>query len=179
MKDIASDGHCLYRAVADQLLLHSQNSSSGSSRSPHTSAKSQPLDFVQLRKMAAHHMRSQSEEFAPFLGMDSGSLEYDLYCRFVCWVGIWMFLVINGMYIFMSINMKLWSLQLWWQLDVQYSIHLILPTSVNSASQLISLYFPFIALNRKIEDVVGAEWGRQHITHLYPYLHCQITLLPL
>ncbi|KAL1351040.1 OVARIAN TUMOR DOMAIN-containing deubiquitinating enzyme 5 isoform X1 [Arachis hypogaea] len=50
--EIKPDGHCLYRAVEDQLALLSGG------RSPHT--------YQELREMAAAYMRKHSAEFLPF-----------------------------------------------------------------------------------------------------------------
>jgi len=66
VKEVLSDGNCLYRAVADQLAVVPSSSLSSS----HT--------FVTLRKEAADYMRAHQEDFAPFLGLEG--LEYLSYC---------------------------------------------------------------------------------------------------
>ena len=53
IKDIPSDGNCLYRAIADQLQLVSPD---------------QQMDWKELRTVAASYIRSHREEYAPFLG---------------------------------------------------------------------------------------------------------------
>ncbi|CAA2976074.1 Hypothetical predicted protein [Olea europaea subsp. europaea] len=52
INEIKSDGHCLYRAVEDQLALHSGGSS--------------PYTYQELREMVAAYMRKHSSEFFPF-----------------------------------------------------------------------------------------------------------------
>jgi OTU domain-containing protein 6 len=37
-------------------------------------------DFVELRRIAAQHMRENPDEFAPFLGLDPSDAEYAEYC---------------------------------------------------------------------------------------------------
>lgn len=72
VKEIPSDGHCLYRAIADQLNNNDSNQSS-----LHTS---QRFDFEDLRLKAAAYMREHVDEFAPFLGMDGGGEAFEEYC---------------------------------------------------------------------------------------------------
>ncbi|GMH27773.1 hypothetical protein Nepgr_029616 [Nepenthes gracilis] len=52
INEIKPDGHCLYRAIEDQLALISGGSS--------------PYTFQQLREMAADYMRKHSSDFLPF-----------------------------------------------------------------------------------------------------------------
>jgi OTU domain-containing protein 6 len=64
VKEIISDGHCLYRAIADQLHCDSET------------------DFVTLRKLAADHIRNNSDSYLPFINSEcSGS--FDDYCRYI------------------------------------------------------------------------------------------------
>jgi OTU domain-containing protein 6 len=65
IKVIASDGNCLYRAVADQLALFGETE----------------LNWPKLRKFAADFMRENSAEFAPFLGLIDDPTEFTGYCK--------------------------------------------------------------------------------------------------
>lgn len=63
--DVASDGHCLYRAVAHQLTQHGVpipevTATAGTGASPH----------VMLRAVTAAYMRSHADDFTPFLEVD-------------------------------------------------------------------------------------------------------------
>lgn len=52
VKEIKPDGHCLYRAVENQLALHSGGSA--------------PYSYLELRKLAASYMRNNATDFLPF-----------------------------------------------------------------------------------------------------------------
>ncbi|KMS99877.1 hypothetical protein BVRB_1g017280 [Beta vulgaris subsp. vulgaris] len=52
INEVKPDGHCLYRAVVDQLA--------------HLSGGSSPYNFQQLREMVASYMRDHASEFLPF-----------------------------------------------------------------------------------------------------------------
>lgn len=52
VSEVKPDGHCLYRAVEDQLSLISGGSS--------------PYSYLELRKMVAGYMRDNSSDFLPF-----------------------------------------------------------------------------------------------------------------
>jgi OTU domain-containing protein 6 len=75
LKEIKPDGHCLYRAVEDQLALH-----------PDTCPI---LSYQQLRELAASYMRSHVEDFLPFIGGDlereiegkDPQSKFETYCR--------------------------------------------------------------------------------------------------
>lgn len=75
LKEIKPDGHCLYRAVGDQLTLH-----------PDTCPI---LSYQQLRELAASYMRSHAEDFLPFIGGDlekeiegkDPQSKFETYCR--------------------------------------------------------------------------------------------------
>ncbi|KAJ0980449.1 hypothetical protein J5N97_008704 [Dioscorea zingiberensis] len=56
INEIKPDGHCLYRAVEDQLQLHSITSRYG---------------YLELRKMAADYMREHAKDFLPFFLSDA------------------------------------------------------------------------------------------------------------
>ncbi|KAG0597174.1 hypothetical protein M758_UG317900 [Ceratodon purpureus] len=64
LKEIKPDGHCLYRAVEDQLTLHPDTCSI--------------ISYQQLRELAASYMRSHVEDFLPFIG---GDLEREIECQ--------------------------------------------------------------------------------------------------
>ncbi|XP_038988492.1 OVARIAN TUMOR DOMAIN-containing deubiquitinating enzyme 5-like [Phoenix dactylifera] len=57
INEIKPDGHCLYRAVEDQLSLYSRNIS--------------PYSYQELREMAANYMREHASDFLPFFLSDS------------------------------------------------------------------------------------------------------------
>ncbi|CBJ29778.1 conserved unknown protein [Ectocarpus siliculosus] len=68
VSEIKADGHCLYRAVADQLSL--------TGRRPGLTEESYPL----MRQEAARELRSSPSEYLPFLdGLEEGE-EFDKYC---------------------------------------------------------------------------------------------------
>lgn len=65
INEIKPDGHCLYRAVEDQLSLHSK------SASPHS--------YQELRVMAAKYMREHASDFLPFF-LSESKIELDSDC---------------------------------------------------------------------------------------------------
>ncbi|KAL0357196.1 UNVERIFIED_CONTAM: OVARIAN TUMOR DOMAIN-containing deubiquitinating enzyme 5 [Sesamum calycinum] len=76
INEIKPDGHCLYRAVEDQLALHSGGSS--------------PYTYQELREMVAAYMRKHATDFLPFFlseNMADGEPEdslterFENYCR--------------------------------------------------------------------------------------------------
>eukprot|EP00741_Cyanophora_paradoxa_P015638 tig00020903_g15095.t1 len=74
IKDITSDGHCMFRAIADQLQLVGQPISAAA---PH----------VILRQMAVDFMRKNPDDFAPFVVSDEGSFED--YCKQIADTAAW------------------------------------------------------------------------------------------
>ncbi|KAL2649629.1 hypothetical protein R1flu_017757 [Riccia fluitans] len=56
LKEIKSDGHCLYRAVEDQIALHPELVQ---------------YSYQELRRLAASYMRTHPEVFMPFIGAES------------------------------------------------------------------------------------------------------------
>ncbi|KAL3814521.1 hypothetical protein ACJIZ3_015789 [Penstemon smallii] len=71
INEIKPDGHCLYRAVEDQLALQSGGSS--------------PYNFQELRQMVAAYMRNHVSEYLPFFlseNMADGESEDSLTERF-------------------------------------------------------------------------------------------------
>ena len=98
IKDIPSDGNCLYRAIADQLHLRSAG---------------QQLDWKELRAVAASYIRNHREEYAPFLGDEAetetgkagedggeGGARFDEYCEItIHMLYMWtLFLLLDIMY---------------------------------------------------------------------------------
>ncbi|CAL9145361.1 unnamed protein product, partial [Musa hybrid cultivar] len=84
INEIKPDGHCLYRAVEDQLSLYSNDNS--------------PYVFQELRKMAANYMRNHASDFLPFflseskieLDADRSPLErFEKYCEEVESTAAW------------------------------------------------------------------------------------------
>lgn len=61
VNEIKPDGHCLYRAVENQLSLNNKN---------------QLYSYQELRKMAASYMREHAMDFLPFF-LDEGNIKMD------------------------------------------------------------------------------------------------------
>lgn len=84
INEIKPDGHCLYRAVEDQLALHSGGST--------------PYPYLELRKMAASYMRNNASDFLPFFLSENladaesdGSIveKFESYCKEVESTAAW------------------------------------------------------------------------------------------
>ncbi|KAG6517372.1 OVARIAN TUMOR DOMAIN-containing deubiquitinating enzyme 5-like [Zingiber officinale] len=84
INEIKPDGHCLYRAVENQLSLNLGSTS--------------PYSFQELRKMAANYMRNHASDFLPFflseskieVDSDSSLLErFEKYCEEVESTAAW------------------------------------------------------------------------------------------
>ncbi|XP_074278925.1 OVARIAN TUMOR DOMAIN-containing deubiquitinating enzyme 5-like [Silene latifolia] len=84
ISEVKPDGHCLYRAVEDQLAQISQGCS--------------PYNFQQLREMVASYMRDHASEFLPFFSPensvedesnDSLLQRFECYCREVESTAAW------------------------------------------------------------------------------------------
>ncbi|XP_061682066.1 deubiquitinase OTUD6B [Syngnathoides biaculeatus] len=78
IKEIPTDGHCMYRAVQDQLLRRDK---------PELSVK-------ELRRRTAAHMRSHADDFLPFLSnADTGDVytadDFEKYCSDVEHTAAW------------------------------------------------------------------------------------------
>jgi OTU domain-containing protein 6 len=58
LKEMKPDGHCLYRAIEDQLALYPDTSSI-------------KFSFQKLREVAASYMRSHAKDFAPFVVVEN------------------------------------------------------------------------------------------------------------
>ncbi|XP_073273536.1 OVARIAN TUMOR DOMAIN-containing deubiquitinating enzyme 5-like [Primulina huaijiensis] len=76
INEIKADGHCLYRAVEDQLAFHSGGSS--------------PCTYQELREMVANYMRKNASDYLPFFlsenaadgeSADSITERFEKYCR--------------------------------------------------------------------------------------------------
>lgn len=57
-----------FRAIADQFNLSSLPNSTGK------------LDFQAVRRLAADHIRSNAEVYAPFMGISASSEDFNTYC---------------------------------------------------------------------------------------------------
>ncbi|XP_070702615.1 deubiquitinase OTUD6B [Pempheris klunzingeri] len=80
IKEISSDGHCMYRAIEDQLAQRSQPGLT--------------MSVKELRSRTAEHMRSHSDEFLPFLtNPNTGDMyttdEFEKYCSDVEHTAAW------------------------------------------------------------------------------------------
>ncbi|KAJ3322201.1 OTU domain-containing protein 6B [Boothiomyces sp. JEL0866] len=80
-----ADGHCLFNAIADQILLYDTEST---------------LNFQDLRKVATAYMKSHSGDFVPFLTNKNGDMlsegklkfiadEFESYCNEMCTGALW------------------------------------------------------------------------------------------
>ncbi|OAY69174.1 OTU domain-containing protein 6B [Ananas comosus] len=65
INEIKPDGHCLYRAVEDQLLLHSHDAAG--------------YGYVELRRMVARYMKDNVWDFLPFF-LAENKMELDSHC---------------------------------------------------------------------------------------------------
>lgn len=77
IKEISSDGHCMYRAVEDQLLV-----------------RGGALGLKELRARTAQYMRSHADDFLPFLtDPNTGDMynadEFEKYCNDVADTAAW------------------------------------------------------------------------------------------
>lgn len=72
VKEILSDGHCLYRAIADQLNINSIHA---------LGLPINDINFISIRRIASDYLRTHASEFAPFVGVEADSSEYENYCR--------------------------------------------------------------------------------------------------
>eukprot|EP00243_Klebsormidium_subtile_P001511 TRINITY_DN12685_c0_g1_i1.p1 TRINITY_DN12685_c0_g1~~TRINITY_DN12685_c0_g1_i1.p1 ORF type:complete len:334 (+),score=100.77 TRINITY_DN12685_c0_g1_i1:500-1501(+) len=82
LKEIKPDGHCLYRAVEDQLQLQGQPSNP-------------TQDYLSLRKLAAVYMRAHKDDFLPFVTEHATEHEgdpdaqFEAYCKEVEETATW------------------------------------------------------------------------------------------
>lgn len=79
IKDIPSDGHCMYHAVADQLQRHGaalptaevrQISALVLPQDVLTTFNSQQPAFQSLRRVTGEYMRTHRDDFLPFMALD-------------------------------------------------------------------------------------------------------------
>ncbi|XP_038581413.1 deubiquitinase OTUD6B [Micropterus salmoides] len=80
IKEISSDGHCMYRAIEDQLAQRSK--------------PGLIMSVKELRSRTAEHMRSHADDFLPFLtNPNTGDMyttdEFDKYCSDVEHTAAW------------------------------------------------------------------------------------------
>lgn len=80
IKEISSDGHCMYRAVEDQLAQRSK--------------PGLIMSVKELRSRTAEHMRSHADDFLPFLtNPNTGDMyttdEFEKYCSEVEHTAAW------------------------------------------------------------------------------------------
>ncbi|KAM9838853.1 deubiquitinase OTUD6B isoform 2-T2 [Aulostomus maculatus] len=80
IKEISSDGHCMYRAIEDQLARRSK---------PELT-----MSVKELRSRTAEHMRNHADDFLPFLtNPNTGDMyttdEFDKYCSDVEFTAAW------------------------------------------------------------------------------------------
>ena len=77
VKEIIADGNCLFRALADQLEFVGATVEGDDKEGD----AEKNFTFVDLRFMAADHLRSHADEFAPFLGVEPISQQFEGYCN--------------------------------------------------------------------------------------------------
>ncbi|KAJ1966538.1 OTU protein, partial [Dispira parvispora] len=77
LREVESDGHCLFRAIADQLETYHNRTAT----------------YAQLRTQAADYIREHPDDFAPFLIDENGDLldeeGYQRYCDDVQFTAAW------------------------------------------------------------------------------------------
>ena len=61
------DGHCMYRAVQDQLTLRSNNDQQHQAAAANSDDSHQADDVTDLRKKTADYIRNHRDDFLPFL----------------------------------------------------------------------------------------------------------------
>lgn len=64
VRSIIADGHCMYRAIEDQLRMTGTNTDAS---------------FLELRTMAAEYLHEHREEYEPFLGTETDD-QFETYC---------------------------------------------------------------------------------------------------
>lgn len=69
--EVMGDGHCLYRAVADQLRRY---------RPEHRWAKSPDLAFEEIRALCAQGLQRRRDEYEPFAELKDGE-SFEAYCH--------------------------------------------------------------------------------------------------
>lgn len=61
------DGHCMYRAVRDQLSLHGSDQQQQAATTATSEEDHQADDVTDLRKKTANYIRNHRDDFLPFL----------------------------------------------------------------------------------------------------------------
>ncbi|CAM6105542.1 unnamed protein product [Calypogeia fissa] len=83
LKEVKSDGHCMYRAVEDQLALYPEH---------------QQYTYKELRNLAADYMRSHADDYIPFIAGETVEnenpgeplgLKFERYCGEVQSTAAW------------------------------------------------------------------------------------------
>ncbi len=79
IKEISSDGNCLFRAISDQLAITDVNATKPSNQVKKSDCTcSHAKDHASLRACAAEYIQTHRDDFEPFL--DEG-LDFQTYCR--------------------------------------------------------------------------------------------------
>jgi OTU domain-containing protein 6 len=87
VKEVLSDGNCLYRAVADQCkptdkqYVDTSTTCSTNLALVEDETDLDLTDFVTMRKLAGAYIRQHPDSFAPFIGVDVADPEFESYCR--------------------------------------------------------------------------------------------------
>ena len=74
MKDVPSDGHCLYRAIEDQIKSLPDEGREVVARA------GQPLTYATLRKLCAEHLLKHQDDFINFVEVEDVD-SYKAYCN--------------------------------------------------------------------------------------------------
>ena len=74
VNEIVSDGHCLYRSLAHQLIITTAVDYE------YPIPPDTGVDVPYVRKVISSYLRSNGDEFAPFLALESSTEEYNNYC---------------------------------------------------------------------------------------------------
>ena len=78
IKDIPSDGHCMYHAVADQM------------KQKELTVTEEMARFDYLRKLTSEYMRAHEDDFVPFMALDEGVDDaFTTYCDRVASTADW------------------------------------------------------------------------------------------
>jgi OTU domain-containing protein 6 len=80
VKEVASDGNCMYRSIADQLVFTRHMAGSADGAHGADAADDAARSFYDLRALAADYLRQHPDDFAPFMMLEAGGVEYADYC---------------------------------------------------------------------------------------------------
>uniref|UniRef100_A0A7S1PJJ9 OTU domain-containing protein n=1 Tax=Percolomonas cosmopolitus TaxID=63605 RepID=A0A7S1PJJ9_9EUKA len=78
VQEIQADGHCLYRAVADQLVQRRIAIPGGEHTERGVQERESMPTYSTIRRIAAEYLRKHQEDYLPFLGLENDS-EYEGY----------------------------------------------------------------------------------------------------